>query len=289
MVVPDGVISLGERLRSKREQLGLSQSQAARELDVARTAYRLWEMEAARPSPDRWRLIARWLGVSVATMLLAEDLIDDTEADRAAVIAGRLPPGHRWDADVDATDDFFTQEHASIDRRTLEGVVTQREADELSGIVERLRSTAEGPPRQWLPARLAKELAVEPQALAAARTAVIGVASDIPTHELDVAVQLTSELAATLVRDAPATKATSFTLELDVGTDVIRVKLTVPSAHSRGVRTMVDEAGWAWKLITQLASRWGAGTEGDAYTAWFEVDLPEARTDDARRSMPPTV
>jgi hypothetical protein len=52
---------------------------------------------------------------------------------------------------------------------------------------------------------------------------------------------------------------------------------------------MVDEAGWAWKLITQLASRWGAGTEGDAYTAWFEVDLPEARTDDARRSMPPTV
>ena len=53
------IIPLGTRLRQRREQLGLTQTQAARELDVARTAYRLWEMEAARPSPDRWRVIAK--------------------------------------------------------------------------------------------------------------------------------------------------------------------------------------------------------------------------------------
>lgn len=52
------IISLGRRLKQRRAELGLSQAQAARELDVARTAYRLWEMEAAKPAPDRWRLLA---------------------------------------------------------------------------------------------------------------------------------------------------------------------------------------------------------------------------------------
>ena len=56
------VVSLADRLKQRRDELGISQSQAARELDVARTAYRLWEMEAAKPAPDRWRLIASWLG-----------------------------------------------------------------------------------------------------------------------------------------------------------------------------------------------------------------------------------
>ena len=63
MAQPEHVVSLAERLKSRREQLGISQAQAARELDVARTAYRLWEMEAAKPAPDRWRLISTWLGV----------------------------------------------------------------------------------------------------------------------------------------------------------------------------------------------------------------------------------
>ena len=37
----ENVISLAERLRQRREERGITQSQAARELDVARTAYRL--------------------------------------------------------------------------------------------------------------------------------------------------------------------------------------------------------------------------------------------------------
>src|SRR6188508_1007679 len=81
------VIPLGERLRTHRAEHGLSQAQAARELDVARTAYRLWEMEAAKPSPDRWRLIASWLGVSVTTMLLAEDRVSEDEAAFGEIVA----------------------------------------------------------------------------------------------------------------------------------------------------------------------------------------------------------
>src|SRR6187455_2273313 len=92
------VIPLGERLRTHRAEHGLSQAQAARELDVARTAYRLWEMEAAKPAPDRWRLIARWLGVSIATMLLAEELIDASEAAAADTVSHRAEQGgEAWD------------------------------------------------------------------------------------------------------------------------------------------------------------------------------------------------
>ena len=56
--MPD-VVSVGDRLWQRRTELGLSQAQAACELDVARKAYRLWEMEAAKPAPDRWRLLSR--------------------------------------------------------------------------------------------------------------------------------------------------------------------------------------------------------------------------------------
>src|SRR6188508_3862808 len=103
------VISIAERLKQRREELGMSQSQAARELDVARTAYRLWEMEAAKPAPDRWRLIASWLGVSVTTMLLAEDLVSEDEAALGDIVAfdfgrpGRPPAGAASEAN------FFAQ------------------------------------------------------------------------------------------------------------------------------------------------------------------------------------
>ena len=270
------VVSLGERLKSRREELGLSQSQAARELDVARTAYRLWEMEAARPSPDRWRLIARWLGVSVATMLLAEDLIDDSEAHRAENIAGRLDVGDAWDAPIDASTDFFDQERASIDRRTLEGVVTQSEADRLANIVERLRSTVEAPRSHgWRRASLTKEVGVEPDAIAAARAAVMGVTSDIPSAQFDIVVQLTSELVADVVRSTAGTQLSSITLVIDVLPEVVRVRVMVPGTRSRPIRTVGEDAGWGWAFVAELASRWGAGNEGDVYAAWFEVDLPE--------------
>jgi transcriptional regulator with XRE-family HTH domain len=274
--VTSEIISLGERLKTRREELGLSQSQAARELDVARTAYRLWEMEAARPAPDRWRLIARWLGVSVATMLLAADLIDDDEATQAQTIAGRLGAGDEWDASVDGAKDFFDEERAAIDRRALEGLVSGAEAVQLTSIVERLRSTA-GAPRSeaWRRASLTKELAVEPEALAVSRAAVIGVASNIPSDRLAVVVQLTSELIADLIQAKVGQDLTSCTLAISVLPAFVRVRVAVPRSSARPAHPVGDEAGWGWRFVTQLATRWGAGSEGEAYIAWFDVDLPE--------------
>ena len=74
-------IHLGERLKTARDDRGITQAQAARELDVARSAYRLWEMDVALPEPRRWKLVAAWLGVTVTTLLLAEGLIADDEVD----------------------------------------------------------------------------------------------------------------------------------------------------------------------------------------------------------------
>src|SRR5574342_282182 len=92
--------SLADRLKAKRRERGLSQSQAARELDVARTAYRLWELEAARPAPDRWRLVARWLGVSMSTLLLAEGLITEEEAESSTAAADRYEASEGTTSDV---------------------------------------------------------------------------------------------------------------------------------------------------------------------------------------------
>jgi transcriptional regulator with XRE-family HTH domain len=140
---PVDVVSLASRLKEHRESLGLSQSQAARELEVARTAYRLWELEAAKPAPDRWRLVARWLGVSMSTLLLAEGLINEEEADQQAEIARRVQgeTGERSD-DVAAQQvgDFFQQAQAFLDRSLERGVIDQDEADRVGAVFERIRA-----------------------------------------------------------------------------------------------------------------------------------------------------
>jgi transcriptional regulator with XRE-family HTH domain len=76
---PAPQLHLSDRLETARKDRGLTQAQAARELDVARSAYRLWEMGAALPAPKRWQPVATWLGVTVMTLLLAEGLISDDE------------------------------------------------------------------------------------------------------------------------------------------------------------------------------------------------------------------
>ena len=109
------VIPLSDRLKNEREIRGITQSQAARELDVARTAYRLWEMEAARPSPDRWRLVARWLGVSMSTLLLAEGLMTEDEHLASEAASGRYETKTGMtsdDASASESGDFFKQPRA---------------------------------------------------------------------------------------------------------------------------------------------------------------------------------
>jgi transcriptional regulator with XRE-family HTH domain len=136
------VVRLSERLKTAREDRGISQSQAARELDVARTAYRLWEMEAARPAPDRWRLVARWLGVSMTTLLLAEGLISEEEQVAADAAGDRYRAATGVGADDAASlevGDFFRQAQAFIDRSLEQGLVNVDEAGQFREVFERIR------------------------------------------------------------------------------------------------------------------------------------------------------
>jgi transcriptional regulator with XRE-family HTH domain len=136
------VRSLGDRLKAKREERGLSLSQAARELDVARTAYRLWELEAARPAPDRWRLVARWLGVSMTTLLVAEGLIEaeQTVDSEWAAMGYEAPASEPAPAAADPRDDeFFDQAQSLLDRSLEAGVITAAEAGRLRSMFQRIR------------------------------------------------------------------------------------------------------------------------------------------------------
>jgi len=123
--------TLAQRLKAHREERGISQSQAARELDVARTAYRLWELEAAHPSPDRWRLVARWLNVSMTTLLLAEGLISEEEGRHSDLASARFEAAtgepSALAADHEAGD-FFRQAQSLIDRSLERGIISADEA-----------------------------------------------------------------------------------------------------------------------------------------------------------------
>jgi transcriptional regulator with XRE-family HTH domain len=142
-VTEDEEPTLAERLRSNRERRGISQSQAARELDVARTAYRLWELEAAHPAPDRWRLVARWLGVSMTTLLIAEGLISEEEGRRTDEATARFEASTGVPPDVASeggSGDFFRQAQAFIDRSLERGIVSAEEAGRFRDMFERIRS-----------------------------------------------------------------------------------------------------------------------------------------------------
>ena len=170
------VVSLAERLRTRRSELGLSQAQAARELDVARTAYRLWEMEAARPSPDRWRLISRWLGVSVTTMLLAEELLSEDEAAMSTTAeAGYHGDAASWDAAASASvGDFFAQARELITQGINGGYLTNDDAEQLTFFVSRIEEERLGdePTQVWEPAELRKNYRPTDAAPALARQAI---------------------------------------------------------------------------------------------------------------------
>lgn len=155
--MPESRFSLANRLKARRTELGLSQSQAARELDVARTAYRLWELEAARPAPDRWRLVARWLGVSMSTLLLAEGLISDEESAAATVAADRFHDATGTSPDVEAEAEsggFFEQAQSILDRSIERGLLSADEAGQFRATFRRIEKGLAGdtpPPRALRP------------------------------------------------------------------------------------------------------------------------------------------
>ncbi len=271
------IISLAERLKSRRAELGISQSQAARELDVARTAYRLWEMEAAKPAPDRWRLIASWLGVSVTTMLLAEDLVSEEEAAYGGRFAADFARyGRAWDAvGASQTGDFFAQARSLIDDGVRRGDITAEQAASLTSLVDRLEeervpARTEG----WAPAELRRTLPAASSSPRTAREALAFVAQDIPEQALERGQLLLSELVSNSVRHGPQGPNATVEIGIDVERTLLRVDVADDSATPARPKTPSDEGGYGLALVAAMASRWGAGPRDGRNVTWFEIDLP---------------
>src|SRR3954465_16050224 len=266
------VIALGERLRQHRTERGLSQAQAARELDVARTAYRLWEMEAAKPSPDRWRLIARWLGVSISTMLLGEDLIDEQDAEAADLIAGRAAGSGEspWDDMAAGTaGDFFEQERAMIHRQTSEGTITSAESGRLNTSLDRVIASVRSREAVTAPSEFRKQLTADRSAPGLARAALVVTAAGVGDDIEERAELLTSEL---VTNSVERRRGGPLWLAITLRPDVLRVEVA-DEATSDTSGPADERARWSFAITAELASRWGAGRDAGLNVAWFEIDL----------------
>jgi transcriptional regulator with XRE-family HTH domain len=265
------VVSLAERLKSRRDELGISQSQAARELDVARTAYRLWEMEAAKPSPDRWRLIAGWLGVSVTTLLLAEELITEDEAAVTDSVSSDFEGvAASWDAAAAAKPGtFFAQARTLLEEGLGGGTIAPASAAGLRAVFDRIeeRSGVDASP-SWQPTEIRRALPRSAEAIAGALSAIDFAGSGMPRELFETARLLTSELVATGIGDGAAPDS-ALVLFVSVGRERLRVELS--DGTSPDIAPML-------KVAAELASRWGAGREGDLHVTWFELDLPTPGT-----------
>jgi len=275
MVQPEGVVSLAERLKSRREELGISQSQAARELDVARTAYRLWEMEAAKPAPDRWRLIASWLGVSVTTMLFAEDLMSDQEAALGEVI-DFARPGRDWNTTrTSKSGSFFEQVRSLIDDGAESGDINTEQAAALRFVLEQVEEeseTVESDP--WTPAELRRTLPANTAAARTAREAVVFVAEGIPQQELETARLLVTELVTNSVRHAPNGRRATVDLTVSVERDLLHIEVADRSPTPARPKPPSHEGGYGLALVDAMASRWGAEQRSGRNVTWFDLELP---------------
>jgi transcriptional regulator with XRE-family HTH domain/anti-sigma regulatory factor (Ser/Thr protein kinase) len=279
------VVSLADRLKQRREELGLSQAQAARELDVARTAYRLWEMEAAKPQPDRWRLISRWLGVSVTTMLLADELQAEGMTNDDAVTTAFDRVGRRWHEPMTAPSEFFRRIQELARDGAEKGFISTAHAEELMVLVARVEEEQLGGAvtAQWEPARLDKEIAPTIRAPKAARDAVAFIGADLPTETVRDAELLTSELVSNGVKYGELGRGAKIGMSIDVNRERLRVEVTDTGAESPRQRAS-DEAGRHGLLLVEgLASRWRMSRIAGGNLTWFEIDLAQPGARPERR------
>ena len=276
------VVSIAERLKQRRAELGISQSQAARELDVARTAYRLWEMEAARPAPDRWRLIASWLGVSVTTMLLAEELMSDDEAQMAEVtqLAAFARTGVDWDAAAaEKPGDFFEQARALIADGTDNGDLSSEQAEAFAFLIQRIeQERTEMETNAWEEVELRRSYPATELAPRAVRDAVAVVVADLPDAEIATGRLLVSELVSNSVRHGPSDAGAKVGIVVGVERNRLRVEVSDASSERAELRQAGEDGGYGLHLVDSLSSRWGSSRSGDLNVTWFELDLPPPGT-----------
>jgi transcriptional regulator with XRE-family HTH domain/anti-sigma regulatory factor (Ser/Thr protein kinase) len=270
--MPGDVIPLGVRLKKRREELGLTQAQAARELDVARTAYRLWEIEAARPSPDRWRLIAKWLGLSVSAMLLADELIDQQEADDAAQAARSSGlSSEAWDAQSSQSmGDFFSQERLMIAEQARAGNITPIEAESLRRVLMRLQGADALNFSGWHAGQFRKRYPIDESAPSLARAALAATVVGIPAHLFDDAALLITELVTNCVKHS---RSRWIEVEVILTSDQLRIEVSDEDTRPIRPRTADIEGGWGLTMVAELASRWGVARRTDRKTVWVELYL----------------
>jgi transcriptional regulator with XRE-family HTH domain len=273
----ESVVSLADRLKQRREERGITQAQAARELDVARTAYRLWELEAAKPAPDRWRLIASWLGVSVTTMLLAEDLLTEEEASQSEVVEFAFArSGQEWDtAGSSKPGDFFDQAQGLLEDGVRSGDITRAQADTLRVFFDRMSAgSSKAPTTAWEAAELRKAFPVDEHAPGHARNAMSAVGVGLQLEQLETARLLVSELVTNSVRHGPTIEGATVDVFIGVRRDQLRVEVSDGAAEDARPKTPTEEGGYGLALIAALATRWGGACEDGLNVTWFELDLP---------------
>jgi transcriptional regulator with XRE-family HTH domain/anti-sigma regulatory factor (Ser/Thr protein kinase) len=270
--MPADVIPLGTRLRQRREELGLSQAQAARELAVARTAYRLWEMEAARPAPDRWRVIAKWLGMSMTALLLAGELVDAQEAVEAEESArGAGLTSEAWDEESSASEgDFFSQERAMIADQALAGRISVGEAARLRDVLTRIQDATSVADHEWHAGRFVKRFPTTTLSPSLARAALAATAVGIPTDTFDDAALLTSELVTNSVKHSGSDW---IDVEITLAPRVLRIEVSDQSTAPIRPETPDIDGGWGLRLVAELAARWGVERQRVGKRIWVEFDL----------------
>jgi anti-sigma regulatory factor (Ser/Thr protein kinase)/transcriptional regulator with XRE-family HTH domain len=270
------VIPLGARLKQRREELGLSQTQAARELAVARTAYRLWEMEAARPAPDRWRVIAKWLGISMTALLLAGEMLDEQEALDAEEIAGAAGlTSAGWDDASDASaGDYFSQQRAMIADQAETGGMSTLQAASLRHLLTRIQdATMDDASHGWHPGQFVKRFPNTVDAPRLARAALTATAVGIPNDAYESAALLTSELVTNSVEHS---NSVWIDVEVILGAGRLRIAVSDQSSETLRPRTPDIEGGWGLALISELANRWGVERHTVGMSVWVEFDLAGA-------------
>jgi transcriptional regulator with XRE-family HTH domain/anti-sigma regulatory factor (Ser/Thr protein kinase) len=269
------VIPLGTRLRTRREELGLTQAEAARELDVARTAYRLWELEASRPAPDRWRSIAKWLGMSVTAMLLAGELIDEAEALEATQAAtGAGLTEETWDArSAGSGGDYFAQERTMISDQARLGGISGAQAVSLRDVLDRIQGiTATGDDVAWHPGEFRKRLPNTDLAPGIARAALAATVVGIPVAVYGDAALLVSELVTNSVTHSGSSW---IDLAIALGNDRLRIEVSDQSPRPIHPRTPDADGGWGMTIVAELAHRWGVERRTDGKSVWVELVLSQ--------------
>jgi anti-sigma regulatory factor (Ser/Thr protein kinase) len=230
-------------------------------------------MEAAKPAPDRWRTIARWLGISMTAMLLAEELIDQQEAHEAnRAASGGGMTERQWDAASNTSaGDFFSQERAMIADQARLGNISAADVARLSRVLSRVQGAASSnTTSSWHPGRFRKRFPNDTLAPALARAALATTAIGIPSDAFDIAALLTSELVTNSVRHS---HSAWIDVEITLASDVLRVEVSDQDRQTLRPRTPDLNGGWGLTIVGQLATRWGVERQTDGKTVWIEYDL----------------